>query len=413
MTRGDKVISFCGLTFHKKENVKARKGEDIYHLCGAPALWVKRYITHTSYSLFRFIPVYFQFRNQFTKQGKICEWLCRVIPGRRRRRKYTSSLCDFLFHREDYKIKLDDKNFSPFVFDDEILLKELRELGTFTYIPNPGNMGDCLIAKATYDFFDHNNLSYRVYSGMCADTIVYGGGGIWVKNLYAKSYTKFLAVMKQAKKVVILPCSVSECQDLVDILNERFVVFCRDKRTYDYLEAQKTKAKILMSHDMALRMTDNALQGEVHASYERYQSLLSMNETLSKLGRVAYFFRNDVEQKYNFSSDFDLSAQIGSKKMGKEEVSYAAKVMLSAVDMFDVIVTDRLHVGIAATLMGKEVYLFDNSYGKLSGVYKNSLFSRSNVHLCLDLPSDIPAVKTATDNLTRLIVGMETTVVKE
>ena len=404
MSETVKCMSFCGLTIVKKKDVNKVD----YCLFGMPLLRIKQHISHSCYSLFGFLPVYYQFRNQFVKQGMICECLCSVIPGRRRRKKYSSILCEYLFPKNKLKVSLQSENFSPFDINDEVLLAELRSLGTFTYIPNPGNMGDCLIAKATYDFFDRNHLNYRLYSGQCADTIVYGGGGIWVANLYAKAYTKSLSVMKQAKKVVILPSSVHDCAQLVDILDERFVVFCRDKRTFDYLVDQNTTAKILMSHDMALRLTRQALQGELRVTYERYKSLLTMQNQLSGLGRVAFFFRDDVEKKFNFESQFDLSAQFGSKRMEKEEVSYASMVMLSAVDMFDVVITDRLHVGIAATLMGKEVYLFDNNYGKISGVYKNSLSTRSNVHLCQELPSELHGKRTATNNFMRLCIGMET-----
>lgn len=398
-------IRFCGLTVLKKKYIDQVK----YCLFGLPLLSIRKHITHTCYSLFGLIPVYYQFRNKFVKQGMICECLCSVIPGRRRRKKYSSLLCQYLFPKNKFKVNFQSENFSPFNIDDEVLLEELRGLGTFTYIPNPGNMGDCLIAKATYDFFDRNHLNYRLYSGQCADTVVYGGGGIWVKNLYAKAYAKSILVMKQAKKVVILPSSVHECTQLVEILDDRFVVFCRDKRTFEYLISQNTTAKILMSHDMALRMTTQALQGELCVSYERYKSLLIMQDRLRGLGRVAYFFRDDVEKKFNFESQFDLSAQYGSKRMEKEEVSYASMVMLTAVDLFDVVVTDRLHVGIAATLMGKEVYLFDNNYGKISGVYENSLLSRPNVHLCQELPSEFPKRSTATTIFMSLTAGMEHT----
>ena len=53
----------------------------------------------------------------------------------------------------------------------------------------------------------------------------------------------------------------------------------------------------------------------------------------------------------------------------------------SAVDCADIIVTDRLHVGISAALLNKEVFLFDNNYGKVSGVYELSMKSMKNVHL--------------------------------
>ena len=89
--------------------------------------------------------------------------------------------------------------------------------------------------------------------------------------------------------------------------------------------------------------------------------------------------------------------------MNKLEVSFISMFMLSAIDSFDVIVTDRLHVAIAATLLNKEVYILDNSYGKLSGVYEQSLRGRSNVHLCSYLPEIDSFRNCSTTNLLSLI----------
>ncbi|WP_147550312.1 MULTISPECIES: hypothetical protein [unclassified Akkermansia] len=50
--------------------------------------------------------------------------------------------------------------------------------------------------------------------------------------------------------------------------------------------------------------------------------------------------------------------------------------LLKALDQADVILTDRLHVGISGALLGKEVFLMDNVYGKISGIYELSLRER-------------------------------------
>ncbi len=57
--------------------------------------------------------------------------------------------------------------------------------------------------------------------------------------------------------------------------------------------------------------------------------------------------------------------------------------MADCLSVPDVVVTDRLHVAIMAMHMGKDVYMLDNDYGKLSGVYEVSLKNRTNVHLIL------------------------------
>ena len=48
--------------------------------------------------------------------------------------------------------------------DDLQLINELKKLGKFTYIPNPGNAGDMLIATATMGFFEKYKLTYEMYN---------------------------------------------------------------------------------------------------------------------------------------------------------------------------------------------------------------------------------------------------------
>ena len=89
--------------------------------------------------------------------------------------------------------------------------------------------------------------------------------------------------------------------------------------------------------------------------------------------------------------------------MREDEVNFATIMMLSAIDSFNAILTDRLHAGIASALMGKEVYLFDNNYGKVSGVYGHSLKDLPNVHLCTSMPESFNIRQTKTDNFARLL----------
>ena len=80
--------------------------------------------------------------------------------------------------------------------------------------------------------------------------------------------------------------------------------------------------------------------------------------------------------------------------------------MLMAVDCADAIITDRLHVGIAAALMGKEVFLLDNTYGKLSGVYNHSLKQNPHIHFCTTMP-DIQTIRPQPTNKDNFRILME------
>lgn len=306
-------------------------------------------------------------------------------------------------------MQLNDKNFeNHFSVDDNCLLSELRGLGKFRFIPNPGNLGDCLIANATYQFFDKYGLMNSMTKDAMCQNIVYGGGGIWVSDWYSEAYLPVIDILKKAKKVVILPSSIRNCPLLINILDSRFTIFCREEQTFRYLSSAKTGAKIYLDSDMALRMDKRAIDMIFMSGYTYVKIVELAIKKLKGLGGVAFFLRDDIERKQKkFRSDFDLSTFF-FPDMTENECRFVTLFMLSVIDKFDVIVTDRLHVGIAGLLMGKEVYFLDNSYGKISSVYKNSLCHLENAHLMLDGSEDEIKMlkKSSTNNLNRLLNSM-------
>ena len=300
----------------------------------------------------------------------------------------------------------DISRFTAFNLDDTQVLESVRSLPKgFTYIPNSGNMGDMLIAYATLMFFDNNHIKYTMYDGSMADNVCYGGGGQWTAD-YKQHWLKWLDVFKQAKKIVILPSSFNNCPELIAMFDERFTVFCREKQSYDYLMAAKTKAKIILDHDMALRLDNRALKKFVKArSWDDRQTISKVLNALPFTRHIVKFNRLDCESAGHYDTDLDLSAvRYGNSKASRRHIEFCAKLMLAVVDCADAVITDRLHVGIAAALMGKEVYLLDNTYGKLSNVYKHSLNQNPRIHFCQEMPTEkqINASKTAYTNFEKL-----------
>lgn len=290
----------------------------------------------------------------------------------------------------DLDLEIVKSNFKCLQFDNSVLLGQLFQIGNFTFIENPGNMGDILIAKSTIDFFDRNKLRYTMFVGRPSKVIVYGGGGFWTQD-YKVYYNNLFPVFSSAKKILILPSSFFNCPDLVKILDERFVIFCREKQSYNYLLNAKTTAKIILDHDMAFRCTDHALSTKnVLFDSEARRMILRIHELLKKINgsSIARFMRRDCESAGNYETDLDLSSMFGNcndKRLNR--INLGSLIMLCVVDAFETIVTDRLHVAIAAVLMGKQVYMMDNSYGKLSSVYNHSMEYLPNVHLCKSMPN--------------------------
>lgn len=269
-------------------------------------------------------------------------------------------------------------------FDDTNLLRELKKLGRFTYIPNPGNIGDMLIASATYDFFKRNHIKFNPYQKHTnpGKYIVYGGGGIWTAD-YEKDWCKFLPWFQNAERVVILPGSFNNCQKLIDILDERFVVFCREKRSYEYLKSTNTRAKILLDHDMAFRLKNMPKQINIVGK----GAVVLKSVAFDSIPQTALFMRVDRESAGKYKTDLDVSdITYGMHYDKRDWIDYCTGLMMNVINRADTIVTDRLHVAIMAHLLNKQVYMMDNTYGKLSAVYEHSMKQFENVHFCTTMP---------------------------
>ena len=284
-------------------------------------------------------------------------------------------------HRKEYnktrlfkqkEIPLSNKIFS---IDDTQIINELKALGSFSYQPNDGNMGDALIADVTMRWMDMNHLPWRrLKKSEQPENIVYGGGGIWTPD-YIKGTHAIMQKMQHAKRVVILPSSFRDVPELVRILDERFVVFCREKVSYDYLCAQHTGARILLDHDMAFRA--NVVKKPAWwKTLKKNRYIRKLQAEIASVSSEPHFYRTDAEStSCRVGSELDISSFMGWFRPGDSRAKYelGAWALCSALAGFDHIYTDRLHVGIAAMLCGVRVTYRDNSYGKILAVYEQSL----------------------------------------
>ena len=288
------------------------------------------------------------------------------------------------------KIKLHfDTKLQKLQLDNSRILEELQRIQNFSFIPNAGNLGDMLIADSTLQFFDDNSVQFSMYK---PDTnphnVVYGGGGIWTAA-YKDYWTRYLPVFSQAEHVVILPSSFNNCPELIDILDERFIIFCREETSYNYLKSANTRAKIILDHDMALRCPAT----RQNRSYRKNAQHVGIENKLKDVSvpKIAYFMRADCESSGKYKTDLDVSELTwGLETSSKDWISFCATLMLYVVNQAEIVITDRLHVAIAGLLLGKEVYMLDNTYGKLSAVYNHSMKQFKNIHFCTELPDFAP-----------------------
>ena len=306
---------------------------------------------------------------------------------------------------------------------NNLISDKIKELKNFYFLPNKGNLGDTFIANSEFQIFNYYKdvLHINLYDYTNLKTpfnFVYGGGGMFVE-LYKEEHSKIFNIFKNKfmKQCIILSESFHDVPELIKIIDDRFTIFCREKKSYDYLINAKTKAKIYLADDMAFA-TDTNFYYNTGFTNKQINNLkenlnkYSINETRTILNdyfirysvtynkikdilsfikpneiKTAFLLRKDSESRIQneiIKNSFDLSncGGIGEKtSLNNAYVQILSELFLSAIDCADAIVTDRLHIGISAALLNKEVFLFDNNYGKLSGVYEQSMKQMKNVHL--------------------------------
>ena len=300
--------------------------------------------------------------------------------------------------------------------EDSAVYEALASLGEFYFLPNKGNMGDYVIAASEFQFLEAKNLPYKVWNrkkdarGKQPFSFVYGGGGIWVSN-YRKDYQEFIKIFRSPhlEKAVILPSSFKDCDDLMEVLDERFTVFCREKRSFEYCRSKNSKARFILAHDMVIgadfsnflrlyREGENMrnaagnsrlLRRTIEKVWPFWAQVLVRAESAVRQNQgntVGWMLRRDSESTSAVVTDkgFDLSSFCDGKACCKGMDVLATTLFLSVINAFPVVVTDRLHVAICAAKLGRQVVMLDNSYGKLSAVYEQSLSAMDNV--CLTKP---------------------------
>jgi glycosyltransferase involved in cell wall biosynthesis/exopolysaccharide biosynthesis predicted pyruvyltransferase EpsI len=262
-----------------------------------------------------------------------------------------------------------------------------------------GNAGDFLIAITVRQLFKENNLNIP-YLGKDEEipqhcNIIYGGGGgIMVPHWHNLEHLADFFSDAKIDHCLILPQSIYDCDQLVDTFDERFVVLCRDYNSYNYCISRNKKAQFYVADDIALSF--NAQQFLLnypapllsHDDLKFRQHFLDSIHTLPNGRKLLLAMREDCEGTYNHGKN-DLFRSYKTIDLSTIKSGYCGDrvlnekylyLFLTYINEVDIILTDRLHCGIGAYLLNKEVYLLDNNYGKLSSVYECSLADKPNVH---------------------------------
>lgn len=245
------------------------------------------------------------------------------------------------------------------------------------------------------------------------DTLIYGGGGALIKYWLGEFRLKILG-NSYSNKIIILPHSILYVDKLIELLQNKHVIFTRELKSYNYLKPLKNQTKnfsLFSDHDMAFRLNKiKTIQSYFNEPFQTVYNIVDklllyerklicktlykiynfLNNTYAKGEKISYILRTDKEKSFNqtIKKSFDLSL-VGMiyENSTFEYIELLSQIIFSTLDCFDAIVTDRLHMGISASLLNKTVYLFDNSYGKISGIYQQSMKDNKNIIFCSKIPN--------------------------
>lgn len=257
------------------------------------------------------------------------------------------------------------------------------------FVPNPGNAGDNLINLGTYLLFERLGIFYELgsHQDVYPDRIVIHGGGGSLVSHYSGTDAFFRRNHPVCKTMILLPHTVRSHPDMIAGMDERCHLFVRERPSHDFVSRHATRAHLYLAHDMAF-MLDEAYVAGLRWDWNdlaRKGLLRSWLTMLTKFTMIAklrdstlHSMRTDSESigQPNDPLNFDMSRMFTMSDMQFPACANAAKALQKTLQAFRRVETDRLHIAIYSALLGLDVEMRDNSYGKNRDIYAHSIMER-------------------------------------
>lgn len=291
---------------------------------------------------------------------------------------------------------------------EQTLLPLITSDYIFLDLPYYSNIGDALIWKGTEILL--SRLPYRClyrcsfrtfeFCSLPSDVLVIMmGGGNW-GDLYPQhnSFRKRVLEFYPDNHIIVLPQTVyyeaakNANRDACEFRKHKHLtIFARDRYSYRFLKAFRFSSDVRLMPDMAFCIDREWLKS------------FSVSSSMRKL----YFKRIDKESvtdSKELSGLYDISdwpqygqpepmldhlnAMIEAKQFNEAD-KFAVNVYLPErvrkgvefISQYTEVYSNRLHGAILSILLGKEVVMLDNSYGKNSQYYETWLKGVNSVSL--------------------------------
>ncbi|MEI7946793.1 MAG: polysaccharide pyruvyl transferase family protein [bacterium] len=277
-------------------------------------------------------------------------------------------------------------------------LRELAADQDIVYCPNGGNAGDAMIASATYDLFAETGVSFSLFDPEHFDpkgkTLIYGGGGNLIP-LYQSAHKFIERYHRAVRRLIVLPHTIQGHEDLLADLGTNVDLLTREAVSYDYVKRVTSGPRVFLADDLALSLSSAAYLGQQegwlrmicrqeNSVYRKAKwSVILAREYCRRRcapasSEVLRAFRIDKERTRNTlpRGNVDVSRLLKCKNLSPLQAACTTQMLLRFINNYQEVQTDRLHVAIAAALLGKQVKMYANSTYKCEAVYQCSLAGR-------------------------------------
>lgn len=245
----------------------------------------------------------------------------------------------------------------------------VRNESRLVFVPNVGNLGDGLIAHATYTFLLEAGLhtSIALPSAEVHDScVLLGGGGNLIEGRYT-DLADFLTRCGRYNRIVVLPHTILGYQELLLSL-PNVAILARDGVTFSsLLSAGFPEERLFLADDMAMYLAGRVPQPHPSPPRERLFCLRGDSESAGLAPPP--------------TGNVDVSALMFNCWADPAIAQLASMFFLGFLSQYESIVTDRLHVAIGGHLLNRPVGLIPNAYFKNRAVYELSLADAQNVSM--------------------------------
>ena len=310
---------------------------------------------------------------------------------------------------------------------ESIIVNKLKKFIDSDYIyldlPFHDNSGDVLIWQGTIDFL--RNIPHQSLGGFSAETfdfpeipkevviLLHGGGNFGDLYSYFHNFKLDVVMAYPNNKIIFLPQTIYYKdskkfeKDMLIINSHKNIVFCaRDKLSFKLMNDKKSsQVELLLLPDMAFCMAQDWFVPSLIKNKKLYMKRIdgelgSISSEIedSHFDRVAdwptysnpeTFVMKKLRFYLKWLGRIQYRAPLFATPMKKITNNYGNNIFrehiirqaIEFINEYDEVTTTRLHGCILSVLLGKQVSLIDNSYGKNSNFYEAWLSEYDNIVL--------------------------------